>query len=368
MWAIRAVLVLAILLMPSLAAAEDTAALHRMNGELVAHHVVPRYAALAESTAALAATAETACAQIDAAGIEALRRSYNAALDGWIGVQHLRFGPIQLLMRDMRFAFWPDAKNMTSRHLAEMIAARDTEALAPEAFARGSIAVQGFPALERLLYEEGAAERQLAGDAEAAYRCALIEAIAGNLATMAAEVLAAWRDGDKAYARTMAAPGEDNPYYRDDKEVALELFKSLYTALNLVADVKLARPLSKSLAEARPRLAESWRSGRSLRNVVLNLEAARDLYAGAGGHGFGDYVRNVAGDAALDDLLTRAFAQTIATAEGMTVPLEAAVADPAQRPALEKLARESLALKQLVAQRMPAALGLQLGFNALDGD
>jgi predicted lipoprotein len=223
--------------------------------------------------------------------------------------------------------------------------------------------VQGFPALERLLFDEGAGERLLAGDAQARYRCALISAITKNMQDMAAGVLAEWRDGEDAYAGVMAHPGSDNAYYHDDKEATLDLFKSLHTAVELVADHKLRRPLGESAAEAKPRLAESWRSGRSLHNIQLNLAAAREMYLA-----FGSYLRDTAKAGELDALLARAFDQTIATADSIAVPLEQAVANPAQRPAVEKLLVETTALKQLLAEKLPPALGIPLGFNALDGD
>jgi hypothetical protein len=59
---------------------------------------------------------------------------------------------------------------------------------------------------------------------------------------------------------------------------------------------------------------------------------------------------------------------TIATARGINVPLARAVADPAARRQVEKLLLQIRALKQLVSQRLSAATGLVVGFNALDGD
>src|SRR3546814_172718 len=105
-----------------------------------------------------------------------------------------------------------------------------------------------------------------------------------------------------------------------------------------------------------------------LDNIRLNLEAAEAMYLGEGGYGFGAFVREVAGDAALDDLFQRAFAQTRATAAEITQPLETAVTDPAMRPVLERLATEAAALKALLVQRLSVALGIPVGFNALDGD
>jgi uncharacterized protein len=81
-----------------------------------------------------------------------------------------------------------------------------------------------------------------------------------------------------------------------------------------------------------------------------------------------DVVREAAGDAELADLLERAFAQTLATARSIEGPLATAVADPARRPAVEQLALEARALKQIVNERLASVLGIPIGFNAMDGD
>jgi len=49
-------------------------------------------------------------------------------------------------------------------------------------------------------------------------------------------------------------------------------------------------------------------------------------------------------------------------------PLAEAVADPLRRPQVEALHAAVKALAEQVARQLPAALGLSLGFNALDGD
>jgi len=100
-----------------------------------------------------------------------------------------------------------------------------------------------------------------------------------------------------------------------------------------------------------------------------NLAAAQSLYAGTDGRGgMSAFVREVAGERELDDLLIRAFAQTLATAEGVTGTLEAGVGSAPLRQALDTLSRETKALKALLAQRLAPVLGVPVGFNALDGD
>lgn len=318
---------------------DDYAALNR---RAIEQHAEPRYAVLVTATTALAASAKTFCASPDDEKLLGLRRDYHAGVDAWQGIQHIRFGPVELFFRSQRIAFWPDQRNTIGKQMAEILAQRNPGLLEPQKFGRGSVAVQGLPAMERLLFGADAPKLPAPGE-DARYRCDYLVAIAANLSGMAQEVRDEW---------------QEQPI--NGKDTSLDLFKSLYTAIELVADHKLARPLGASAAEARPRLAESWRSTRSLDNIRHNLEAARHLYATA--------FAPVIADQALDAEITRAFERTIAAARAVKIPLEDAVQDRSGRPALETLGAEIIALKGLLMQRLPAALDLPLGFNALDGD
>src|SRR3546814_3114375 len=81
-------------------------------------------------------------------------------MDAWMAVQHLRFGPSLLFLRVDRVEFWPDKRGTVGRHLAQLLSDHDLQPLAPRVFANGSVAVQGFPALERLRSEEHTSELQ----------------------------------------------------------------------------------------------------------------------------------------------------------------------------------------------------------------
>ena len=354
----RFLAVLAVLLAAAPAAlAADPAAYRQLNADLVEHHVIPRYAALETAMTDLDKAAQAYCGAPSDAGFAALRTAYGAASDAWQGVQHIRFGPVDLFMRQQRFALWPDTRNTVGRQLAEVLKAGDRERISRKAFETGSVAVQGLPALERLLHDDAP---------PAGFACETATAITGNLAGMAGDVLRDWRQD---YSRTMASAGEPGNHYQSASEATLDLFKSLHTAVELVADHKLARVLGGSAKEAKPQLGESWRSGRSMENIRVNLRAAEALYLGeGGGQGFGHFVRDVAGDAKLDDLFRRAFRQTIATADSVSLPLKEAVRDKDERVKLVQLAKETAALKQLLATRLTGALDIPLGFNALDGD
>src|SRR6185437_5350138 len=164
-----------------------------------------------------------------------------------------------------RFAYWPERRNIVDRQLAGLLAGSDPATLAPDSFARESVAVQGLTALERLLLGDEARQALLAGDAGAVRRCAVATAIARNLAAIARTSLDGWRtvegDPDKAGAPFSASPSE----------AAAQFLGNLLTALEVAADQKIAAPLGPSADQARPKAAEQWRSGRSLRDLRLNL-------------------------------------------------------------------------------------------------
>ncbi|MDD3517536.1 MAG: imelysin family protein [Chromatiales bacterium] len=349
------------------AAAPSADDYRRLNLDLVDHHILPRYVRLADAAAALERSTEGYCTTPMGTTPAELDQAWQTTVDAWQSAQHLRFGPVELFMRGMRIAFWPDPRNSVGRQLDELLASGDPAALEPDRFAHGSIATQGLPAFERLLHDATPAR----SDADRAFRCAAMQAIAHNVADMTAGMLSDWRDGNDGFREIIRRAGEPGVHYHTPREATLDLFKSLHAALEVVADHKLKRPLGDSLQAARPQLAESWRSERSLDNVRLNLAAAEALYLGEDPQsegGFSHFVRTTAGDTALDDLLRRAFKQTRATAQSIGMPLERAVADPAERRKVEKLAREAAALKALLAQRLAPALGIPVGFNALDGD
>lgn len=352
-------------------AAADPAA---VSAALLADHVIPRYQALADAAGTLDTTAAAFCTAPDAARLGAVETAYNGAADAWMGVQHIQFGPIELLMRSPRLYFWPDPTGRAAQDVAAFAATGDLAELAQERFRAVTVSLQGLPAAEVVLYDAESRTRLLAGDAEGRRRCALLQAIAGNLRELTAGLLADWQDGDDPFVAQMSRPGPGNAQFASQDEVTAAFLKSLNHALRLAGDTRLKPVLGADIGAARPDRAESWRSGRSLRNIVIGLEAAQALYLGDGGNGStgGMGLERLATasrtDAKIGPLLTKAFAVTLDTARGIGKPLPEAVVDPATRPQAEKLATQIQALRQLIGTRLAAALNLSVGFNALDGD
>src|SRR5262245_6288435 len=216
----------------------------------------PGYAVLAEETAALSENVGALCQAPSAASLEAARKAFASAVAAWSKVEILRFGPIAQDHRYESLFFWPDPKGLGDRQIRDAIAKHDESVTKPEALSGKSVALQGLPALEYLLYGNGA-EALTAPSEGGAFRCAFARAVAANSEAIAKSVAEDWREGSP-YEKSFLAPGPDATPYRAPKEVTLELFKSFIAGIELVRDQKFGKPLGASPEEARPKLAAFW--------------------------------------------------------------------------------------------------------------
>ena len=172
----------------------------------------PGYAALAEETAALGEKVGALCEAPSSASLEAGRKAFAAAVAAWSKVEILRFGPIVADHRYERLFFWPDPKGLGDRQIRDALAMRDESVTKPDALSGKSVALQGLPALEYLLYGDGA-ETLAAPSSDGAFRCAFARAVAANSDAIAKSVAEEWREGS-LYEKSFLAPGADTTPYR----------------------------------------------------------------------------------------------------------------------------------------------------------
>jgi predicted lipoprotein len=335
--------------LPAFAAPDPDA----LNLAVADDHLIPAYARLAQATTTLDGTARQHCAA-GSTGIVSIREAYAQAFLAWQGIQHIRFGPIQVLSRDFRFQLWPDKRGTVGKHLARLLASRDPALLEPDHFARSSAALQGFGALERMLYDDADAPE------DRDWYCAVVGAMTANLERMATGTRDLWLDGDPPHRDYYATASSGNDYYGSADELSARLLNNLHTQLERIADLKLPRPLGDAIDSARPKQAEAWRSALSLPAIRANLEALLQLYT----VGFAPRLD----DAPLDAAIRAGFDASLAHIGRVDRPLAQAVTDPADREQLVVLTKELQRLKALVGGRLSETLGLPLGFNSLDGD
>lgn len=360
----------AFLLFPGSAQAQsDDARFQAFDLAMARDYLLPRYQSLMQATDKQEQNWVAFCRQPSADGFGTVRAAFQAAMDAWMPLQHVHTGPAALQTRIDRIHFWPERKNAVAKQVAALLQSGDAAALAPERIASASVAVQGFPALQLLLYDgDDPAHLFLSGDPAAAYRCAYGTAVARNLKAIAGEIVEGWTAAVDAMAAVPARSGSEYGLPASPKETAQQMFTDLLTLFQLVGDLKLALPLGLSLANPKPKLAENWRSGRSLRNVELNLESARAMYGKDRTSGFRSLMPAGSDSDDLDEQIVEAFAEASSSLAAIPMPLDAAVADPSGRPEVEALLADVRRVRDLMGQKLPSAIGLSVGFNALDGD
>lgn len=315
--------------------------------------VLPAYERFSRSTAALQPAAAALCQASDAASLATMQQAFHAAMDDWQSVSHIHFGPITWFNWNFRLQYWPDERGSGARALTALLAARDTNALQPDSFARQSVGVQGLPALESLLFEDHALT-QLRDDA---YRCAVVEAIAQNLATIAAEVLARWRDE----FRTTVAGGAGQDYYASPRDASVDFYKALVENLRKYKEQKLNEVLGESVAALRPRRAESWRAQRSLRNLRLNLDALAGLYQGS------EPALSLAMPQADRETIDAQFASLLEQTRALPDDFAGFADTPEGHGQLKAVSAAMDALYEALEAGLKNT-ELYLGFNSLDGD
>jgi predicted lipoprotein len=359
------ILLLLLVVLTAAPSAHAASVFEDLNRELTDVVIVPGYQRFGAATASLETALAGFCAAPTAERLKAARQGFAEAMLAWQHVQPIVFGPIVAGARISVIQLYPDRRGAISRQLSKALAAKDPALVAPGGLEGKSVALTGFPALEQILYDDDRLPAADASGADADYACALAAAIARNLAGIAAAVLDDWqRPG--GFRDTVLTAAAGNDAYFTVEDASGDLLKSLHTALQSVIALKLEEPLGASLEEAKPRRAESWRSELSLADIRASLETAQALYAGPGG--FGEALQALADEDQLDQAIRRGFGKAFAQLDAIALPLPAAVEDAAARARVEALLADVKGLRLLVAQELAPALGLLVGFNAMDGD
>lgn len=305
---------------------------------IVKDHVLSGYRELAAGGETLRATAAAQCAPDH----PDLHTAYHLAFDAWIGVSHLRFGPSEHEDRAFALAFWPDPRGSTPKALATLIRDTDPVVLDPDDFATVSIAARGFYALEFLLFDP-----QFDAAENPDYHCALVQAVAADIAFNATAIYESWESG---YSERMMNPGNDT--YRTPTEAVQQLFTSLSTGLEFTSQTRIGRPMG-TFERPRPKRAEARKSQRSLRHVILSLAANRELaYFIASGN----------------EEVDQAFETALQKAQSLGDPVFAGVSEPQGRLRVEVLQQSVDTIRSILANEVGPSLGIAAGFNALDGD
>lgn len=348
---------LMLMIAPQLQAAPNDSQWQAFSRAAVNHHIVPRYQDLKNSSADMAQSVEQFCQQPDAAQLGKVRQQFHNTMDAWQAVQHIQFGPVEILMRNFSLQFWPDKKNLGAKQLNKLLKEEDPASLGNERFRAASVAIKGLPAMERLLFADDTLEQYQSHP----FRCEVTGTVARYIAGMGRDIDHEWQQYAQEFQQI-----DGEGYYEDTTEAVTDLLKAMVEPVEVIRDMKILRPLGKAEDRAKPRRSESWRSGRSLQNMVINVEALHDLYR-TGGENSPYGLLKQQGNTAMAEQIEQRFMRINVLLKSIPAPLYTALKKPEHYKQLQEISRE-LKAQTVALEAAMKPLNIQLGFNSRDGD
>ncbi|MCQ4288603.1 imelysin [Pseudomonas stutzeri] len=318
--------------------------------------LLPSYTQWAETNRRMAASGIAFCAGNEE--LDDARKAFVHAQFAWAGLQPLLIGPMGEGNRAWQVQFWPDKKNLVGRQIAALL--KKNPQLTQADLENASVVLQGLSAYEYVLFDK-AVDLQ---DAEVKARhCSLLVAIGEHQQKLAANILEQWQAEGGMVAQLSEFPNER---YAEAQEAIADLLRVQVTALDGLKK-KLGAPLGRQTKGfPQPFQAEAWRSDATLGSIDAALAGAQRLWQGADDSGL---KRLVPADQA--DLVKRidvAYAATRQHLADIRLPFSELIADEAGRERLSALYQDIDALHRLHQNELARALGVQIGFNAHDGD
>lgn len=326
-------------------------------------HIVPGYERLVTAAVLQTSAVAALCDNPEAQRLETARSSFKNALIAWGRIEHIRFGPIAEQNRQDALIFWPDARGIARRQIARLLAQQEADALSSAALAGKSVAVQGFSALDVVLF--GPAAEAMAGATPAArYRCGYARALAANIETIARETLKGWTDA-AGFAALWLNPAAGNPAFLTAKETTHALVQAYLTGLRQARNVRLGGPLGLKKGGVRALEPVMANSNQAMGLLIANVEGLRALLIESG-----------LSEAPAQGAPAHSIMQSVVTELDLAVARLRQIAGQANSPFADNAARGQLIalgfpLKNahdVVFAAMSEAAGLSMGFNSLDGD
>ncbi|WP_163272221.1 imelysin family protein [Chelativorans alearense] len=329
-------------------------------GQRVAErYVAPSLAAFSGVTGRLDGKMGELCAAPGDEALEEARATFADTVRAWGPVSMFRFGPLVEENRFEHLFFWPDMRGVTLRQVQGVLADKDESAAAAASLKEKSVALQGLPALEFVLFGSGAEE--LAG-ADGAFRCRYGTAIATNLTGRAAELTQAWAP-DAPFHSDFTRPAAGNALYRSPGEVAGEVVKALTTGLQFARNAELLPALGANPDKANGKRTPLWRSNLTFDLVGTQIEGMMGLVNAA------DFKTHLdaAGGAIVDSVLFD-LEHALGALEEVGTPAETAFTEAEDRGRISYAGVALEGADHTISEQLSAAIGLTMGFNALDGD
>lgn len=315
----------------------------------------PAYAQFDAVTDELSNQTQAYCEQSADSSINELHKLFVGATSAFSAIEMYRLGALTEDNRQHRLFYWPDKRRVGERQLRALLADSTASALTMEALTRKSVALQGLPALERILYQSKSKGVQYGiGSAE----CHVAVLVAQNIHQMAQSIHSGWQS-ESDFVNDLLDPGASSTGLRNQQEVLRLIVTQIAVGIDVLRHRKIAPLLEE---EATFKAQPFYRSGQVLLNLSENLESLRALTI----------------DSALTKTtdLTNELAFEYTSARTMLNRLQKLPSLTDDRGRVNDDAQSLLhalwavlgGIENTINERLTSALGVSVSFNSEDGD
>ena len=323
----------------------------------VDEYVIPSYAALHQANQALQGQAHKLCDQGSLQALNEMQPYLNRALQALAYSQAIDGGPVQEQLRNFHLYYWPDRTNLVTKHLTQLLDQPSSLGRHQYDLSQSSIAITGYPALERLLYVPR--YRTLVMQGKQGHACRYMVALSDNLVRLTTEITDAWQ---VSWRQQLVGPAQKGSIFKDQNDKNQFVFTHIDTLLTRIISQKLAKALTSRVGSAKPKRLESWRSSQTLIMLKANAKGLTDSLSLTLKPALID-----ANEATKWDTIRLKLSFIDQLIEQLPAPLMAYLNEPKYWLATQELRNQFIQLQESLREIYPS-LDVQLGFNAYDGD
>lgn len=323
-------------LAPAMAATE--AQFRDMNNRFLSDYLQGASTRFVQATANLSKAMTARCSDATVS----IKQPLRAAVTAGAGLTVLHLPVLETESRNARILFHPDPRSIAGRQLRRLMNSETTI----ETMQGKSVALVGLGTLDRLL-----------GRLDEPRVCTIAMAVATELARTAQDISSAV----PVFAQAVRNAGADNPLYRDQAEAAGKIIGSFATSIAAMRDLTVQPMLGESPERSRWKAAPLRRTENTFAYLQAQAAAMVAMLEAIKPQGEGDVDRATS---ALRFELSNVARQLGAAA----APVEEIATGEDGRGRLAALIFGLNGAEQAASRGLMQALGLQSGFNALDGD
>lgn len=304
--------------------------------------------------------------------LEQVKPQWMNAWATWQLVQWVQFGPIKQGGREWALQFWPDNKNLVGSKIKRLLINNDF--INDQAIEKDGVVVQGFSALEYLLFDKSA--QALFSTKQ---RCLSINSIAKKIKNTSESLN---RDWDQYHQDNFL--NINNPLSKADilsaQQAVSIIINSMVAAIDSMIGRKISTPFAITInfddsnkisyndKKSNAYFLESWRSQTSIVNIKQNISALQNIISVGG----------------LSELLIANDNQQLSQdlrgqVSALLLLLESDAFDQSffiqlsqdklpESKHIDDLYSGLIRLRKLLSTDVSQLLGVNLGFNASDGD